>query len=91
MKMPKAYNPWRIYYTKWQKFRYGLKQFGCKCTIALANIFKDLRRIHICPCIKKWESRFAIIAVYVKSCWNSWKVHKNRQSYKEWIQDERSR
>ena len=33
------------------------------CTIVLENIY--LRKIHICPCIKEWESQFATIAVYV--------------------------
>ena len=40
---------------------------GACGTIVLANIYfkKDLRRLHICLCIKEWESGFATIAVYI--------------------------
>ena len=70
-KMSETYNPrsQSMYSIKVQRSLYGLKQSGCMWYNRLSEYLlkEGFENNPICPCffIKKSESRFAIIAVYV--------------------------
>jgi hypothetical protein len=70
-KMPKAYNsnPQNFYSIKLQRFLYRLKQLGCMWYYCLSEyLLKEWYNNElICPCffIKKSESDFAMIVVYI--------------------------
>ena len=70
-KLPKANckKPRSMYSIKLQRSLYGLKQFGCMWYNRLSEYLlkKGYMNNPICPCIfiKKLETRFTIIAVYV--------------------------
>ena len=70
-KMSETYNPrsQSMYSIKVERSLYGLKQSGCMWYNRLSDYLlkEGFENNPICPCffIKKLESRFAIIAVYV--------------------------
>ena len=69
LKMPEAYTPRNLYSIKLQRSLYGLKQSGRMWYNRLSEylIKEGYKNDPLCPCvfIKKSESGFAIVAVYV--------------------------
>ena len=68
-KMPDACTPHNLFSIKLQRSLYGLKQSGCMWYQRLSEylIKERYKNDPICPCgfIKKSETEFAIVAVYV--------------------------
>ena len=68
-KMPDACTPRNLFSIKLQRSLYGLKQSGCMWYQRLSEylIKERYKNDPICPCvfIKKSETRFSIVAVYV--------------------------